>query len=125
MRPKPRIFPRKTSSKKFSPPLPSLSADLIARIRRLEIVSAKLVQEIFSGKYKSVFRGRGIEFSDVRDYQWGDDIRAMYWQAMARFGGKPYLKRFTEERELTVIVAVDLSGSLEFGSTEHLKRDIM
>lgn len=102
-----------------------LSADLIAKIRRLEITSAKLVEEMFAGKYQSVFKGRGIEFSDVRDYQWGDDIRAMHWKAMARFAGKPFIKRFTEERELTVILAVDVSGSQNFGSGERTKREII
>lgn len=101
-----------------------LSAQILARIRRLEIKSAKLVQEIFAGKYTSVFKGRGIEFSDVRDYQWGDDIRAMHWKAMARFAGKPFIKRFTEERELTVILAVDISGSLGFGSRDLAKREV-
>lgn len=102
-----------------------LSAELLAKIRRLEIKSAKLVQEIFSGSYKSIFKGRGIEFSDIRDYQYGDDVRAMHWQALARFPDKPSLKRFSEERELTVIIAADLSGSLSFGSASHLKRDIL
>ncbi|MBI2069685.1 MAG: DUF58 domain-containing protein [Elusimicrobia bacterium] len=102
-----------------------LSADLLAKVRRLEITSAKLVEEIFAGQYLSVFKGRGIEFSDVRDYQWGDDIRAMHWRALARSGGKPYIKRFIEERQLTVVLAIDLSGSQDFGSKERAKRELV
>ncbi|MBI4667911.1 MAG: DUF58 domain-containing protein [Elusimicrobia bacterium] len=102
-----------------------LSAELIAKVRRLEITSAKLVEEMFAGQYLSVFKGRGIEFSDVRDYQWGDDIRAMHWKAMARFAGKPFIKRFAEERQLTVILAVDVSGSQDFGSASRSKRDVI
>ncbi|MBI4063618.1 MAG: DUF58 domain-containing protein [Elusimicrobia bacterium] len=102
-----------------------LSAELIAKVRRLEITSAKLVQEIFAGQYTSVFKGHGLEFSDIREYQWGDDIRAMHWKALARSGGEAFIKRFVEERQLTVMMAVDISGSQNFGSNRSSKREVV
>ena len=102
-----------------------LTPEALAKIRRLEISSTKLVEEIFSGKYLSVFKGRGIEFSDIRGYQWGDDIRAMHWKAMARFAGEAFIKRFTDERQLTVVLAVDYSGSLNFGSKARAKKELL
>ncbi|MBI4368985.1 MAG: DUF58 domain-containing protein [Elusimicrobia bacterium] len=101
-----------------------ISSELIAKVKRLEITSAKLVQEIFSGQYQSVFKGRGLEFSDLREYQWGDDIRAMHWRALARSGGRPYIKRFIEEREMTLVLAIDVSLSLEFGSGQNTKTQV-
>ena len=80
------------------------------------------MEEVFSGAYRSAFRGQGLEFSEVREYVAGDDIRAIDWNVTAR-AGKPYVKRFDEERELTVVVALDLSGSLAFGSRARTKRE--
>ncbi len=102
-----------------------LTPEALAKIRRLEITSKKLVEEMFSGKYLSVFKGRGIEFSDIRAYQWGDDIRAMHWKAMARFAGEAFIKRFTDERQLSVVLAVDWSGSLNFGSKTQAKKTML
>ncbi|HUX93078.1 MAG TPA: DUF58 domain-containing protein, partial [Ignavibacteriaceae bacterium] len=81
------------------------------------------VNQVFSGEYHSVFKGRGMEFSEVREYQFGDDIRNIDWNVTARFG-HPFIKVFEEERELTVILMVDLSGSLNFGSAEKTKQEV-
>jgi len=89
--------------------------DLLKRVRRLEIVSNRFANDLFAGQYKSVFRGRGMEFSEVREYQPGDDIRQIDWNVTARTG-RPFIKRFVEERELTVLFVVDLSASGVFGS---------
>jgi uncharacterized protein (DUF58 family) len=93
------------------------------RVRRLEIRTRKLVNEVFSGEYHSVFRGRGIEFSEVREYQPGDDIRAIDWNVTAR-SGRPFVKQYQEERELTVVFVVDISGSLGFGTRESTKAEL-
>ena len=99
-----------------------ITPELLAQVRRLTIRSRKAVEEVFSGAYRSAFRGQGLEFAEVREYVPGDDVRAIDWNVSAR-AGKPYVKRFDEERELTVIVAVDLSGSLQFGSRARTKRE--
>ena len=90
-------------------------AELLKMVRRIEIVANRTVNDLFSGQYKSVFRGRGMEFSEVREYQPGDDIRTIDWNVTAR-AGRPYIKRFVEERELTVLFLVDVSASGVFGS---------
>lgn len=95
---------------------------LAQKVRLLEIKTRHLVTDIFSGEYTSVFKGRGVEFSDVREYQSGDDVRAIDWNVTAR-RGVPYVKQFVEERELTVILAVDGSASTRFGSQGQLKRE--
>src|SRR5262249_27382284 len=92
-----------------------ITPELLAQVRRLTIRSRRSVEEVFSGAYRSAFRGQGLEFAEVREYVPGDDIRAIDWNVTAR-AGKPFVKRFVEERELTVVVALDLSGSLAFGS---------
>ncbi len=92
-------------------------------VRQIEIKTRGLVNQIFSGEYHSVFKGRGMEFSEVREYQFGDDIRAIDWNVSARFD-RPFVKVFEEERELTVMLLVDLSASGEFGSAEQLKNEI-
>ena len=89
--------------------------ELLKRVRQVEIVARRTVNELFAGQYKSVFRGRGMEFSEVREYQPGDDIRSIDWNVTARVG-KPFIKRFDEERELTVFFLVDVSTSGIFGS---------
>lgn len=97
--------------------------EILKQVRQIEIKTRGLVNQVFSGEYHSVFKGRGMEFSEVREYQFGDDIRNIDWNVTARFG-HPFIKIFEEERELTVVVAVDLSGSLFFGSLEKTKQQI-
>jgi uncharacterized protein (DUF58 family) len=99
-----------------------ITPELLAQVRRLTIRSRRAVEEVFSGAYRSAFRGQGLEFAEVREYIPGDDVRAIDWNVTAR-AGKPFVKRFHEERELTVIVAIDLSGSLAFGSRSRIKRE--
>jgi len=99
-----------------------ITPELLAQVRRLTIRSRRAVEEVFSGAYRSAFRGQGLEFAEVREYVPGDDIRSIDWNVTAR-AGRPFVKRFEEERELTVIVALDLSGSLAFGSRARAKRD--
>jgi uncharacterized protein (DUF58 family) len=100
-----------------------LTKDLLKQVRQIEIRTKGLVDQVFSGEYHSVFKGRGIEFSEVREYQFGDDIRSIDWNVTARFG-HPFVKVFDEERELTIILMVDLSGSLIFGSIDKTKQQI-
>ncbi len=97
--------------------------ELLKQVRQIEIRTKGLVNQVFSGEYHSVFKGRGMEFSEVREYQFGDDIRNIDWNVTARFG-HPFIKIFEEERELTVILMVDLSGSLIFGSIDKTKQQI-
>ena len=100
-----------------------LTKDILKQVRQIEIKTKGLVNEVFSGEYHSVFKGRGMEFSEVREYQFGDDIRNIDWNVTARYG-HPYIKIFEEERELTVMLLVDMSGSLHFGSFEKTKQRI-
>lgn len=100
-----------------------LTKELLKKVRQIEIRTKGLVNQVFSGEYHSVFKGRGMEFSEVREYQIGDDIRNIDWNVTARFG-HPFIKIFEEERELTVILLVDLSGSLAFGSFDSTKQQI-
>ena len=101
-----------------------LSADLVRRIRRIQIRTSRLVTDVLAGQYHSAFKGRGMEFEEVRPYLVGDDVRTIDWNVSARLGD-PHVKLFREERELTVILAVDLSGSLAFGSRGELKRELV
>lgn len=94
-----------------------------ARIRRLELRAVRLVASVFGGNYRSVFRGRGLEFDEVREYQEGDEPRLIDWNVTARMD-RPYVKTFVEERELTVMLVVDVSASGDFGSGERLKREL-
>ena len=100
------------------------SAEILKRVRKIEIKTRGLSSNIFAGEYHSAFKGRGMTFSEVREYQYGDDIRDIEWNVTARFG-KPYVKVFEEERELTVMLLVDVSGSLDFGSVKQFKRDMV
>jgi len=100
-----------------------LTKELLKQVRYIEIRTKGIVNQVFSGEYHSVFKGRGMEFSEVREYQFGDDIRNIDWNVTARFG-HPFIKIFEEERELTVMMMVDLSGSLMFGSVEKTKQEI-
>ena len=95
-------------------------AEIITNIRKIEIRTRKIVDELTGGAYHSVFKGRGMEFSEVREYVPGDDVRAIDWNVTARFG-HPYIKKFVEERELTVILVVDISSSDQFGSIGRAK----
>ena len=100
-----------------------LDRELLKKIRRIEILTRRHVDETFAGQYRSVFKGRGMEFDEVREYTIGDDIRAIDWNVTARMG-RPFVKQFTEERELTVILLVDLSASGVFGSKGVSKRQV-
>jgi uncharacterized protein (DUF58 family) len=107
----------------FRPRKPRFRVPLTRRVRDLEILSARLIRAGFAGDYHSAFHGRGIEFSQVREYQPGDDVRTIDWNVTAR-SGTPHVKEFVEERDLTVLVAVDVSGSMGFGSVDWRKCDI-
>jgi len=98
--------------------------ELIKKVRKIEIKSRGLSRQLFAGEYHSAFKGRGIAFSEVREYIYGDDIRNIDWNVTARFG-HPYVKVFEEERELTVMLLVDVSGSGDFGTTSSTKREMM
>lgn len=98
------------------------TADLLKKVKQIEIQTGKLVSEIFAGEYKSVFKGSGMEFSEVREYTPGDDVRSIDWNVSARTG-RVYIKRFSEERELALMIACDVSASNITGSAERLKKD--
>ena len=97
--------------------------ELIKRIRQIQIYTSRAVDASFAGQYESVFKGRGMQFDEVREYMPGDDIRTIDWNVTARTG-KPFIKRFVEEREMTVLFAVDLSASGEFGTVEKMKNEL-
>jgi len=99
------------------------TSELIKKVRKIEIKTRGLSKNIFAGEYHSAFKGRGMTFSEVREYQYGDDIRSVDWNVTARFG-HPYIKIFEEERELTVVLLIDVSGSREFGTVSQMKKDI-
>ena len=99
------------------------ATDLFKKVRKIEIKTRGLTNHIFSGQYHSAFKGRGMTFSEVREYQYGDDIRNIDWNVTARFH-KPFVKIFEEEREMTVMLLIDVSGSNDFGSIDATKRDI-
>tara|TARA_B100000131_G_C17980485_1_gene558398 strand:- start:101 stop:976 length:876 start_codon:yes stop_codon:yes gene_type:complete len=99
------------------------SSDLLKKIRKIEIKAKGLSNHIFSGEYQTAFKGKGMAFSEVREYQHGDDIRAIDWNVTARYNS-PYIKIFEEEREMTVILLVDISKSGDFGTTTQSKRDL-
>ena len=100
------------------------TSELLKRVRQIEIKTKGLSNNIFAGEYHSAFKGRGMAFAEVREYQYGDDIRDIEWNVTARFN-KPFVKVFEEERELTVMLCVDVSGSLEFGSVVQTKRRML
>jgi uncharacterized protein (DUF58 family) len=102
---------------------PETTAELLARVRRIEIRARRLVGAAFLGEYQSVFRGRGLEFAEVRPYVEGDDVRAIDWNVTARMGA-PYVKTYVEERELTVMLLVDVSASSLFSSIGESKREL-
>jgi uncharacterized protein (DUF58 family) len=100
------------------------TTELLKKVRKIEIKTRGISNQIFSGEYHSAFKGRGMAFSEVREYQPGDDIRAIDWNVTARFN-HPYIKIFEEERELTVMLVVDVSGSENFGTQKQLKKDVI
>jgi uncharacterized protein (DUF58 family) len=99
------------------------TSELLKKVRKIEIKTRGLSKNIFAGEYHSAFKGRGMTFAEVREYQYGDDIRSIDWNVTARFG-HPYIKVFEEEREMTVVLLIDVSGSREFGTVTNLKKDI-
>ena len=100
------------------------TSELLKRVRRIEIKTRGLSNNIFAGQYHSAFKGRGMAFSEVREYQYGDDIRDIDWNVTARFD-RPFVKVFEEERELTVMLLVDVSNSLDFGTAVQMKKDMV
>ena len=100
------------------------TSELLSQVRKIEIKTRGLSNNIFAGEYHSAFKGRGMAFSEVREYQYGDDVRDIDWNVTARFD-KPYVKVYEEERELTVILLVDVSGSLDFGTISQTKRQVV
>ena len=100
------------------------TSDLLRKVRRIEIRTSHLVSDVLAGQFRSAFKGRGMEFEEVRPYQYGDDVRSIDWNVSARMGA-PHVKLFREERELTVMLAVDLSGSQNFGTRAQLKRELV
>lgn len=102
----------------------SIPAEILQKVKRIEIDTRKLVNNLFTGEYHTRFRGQGMTFSDFREYVPGDDVRSISWNLMAR-SGKPYIKTYEEERELTMILCVDVSGSQEFGSKNYFKGETL
>lgn len=100
------------------------AAELLKRVRKIEIKTKGLSQHIFAGEYHSAFKGRGMAFSEVREYQYGDDIRNIDWNVTARFN-HPFIKIYEEERELTVMLIIDVSGSRDFGTQSKLKKNVI
>ena len=100
------------------------TSELLRKVRKIEIKTRGLSRQIFAGQYHSAFKGKGMAFSEVREYQYGDDIRNIDWNVTARFN-HPYIKVFEEERELTVILLIDVSGSGNFGTTSQLKKNLI
>ena len=99
------------------------TSEIIKKVRKIEIKTRGLSSNIFAGQYHTAFKGRGMAFSEVREYQYGDDVRDIDWNVTARFN-RPYVKVFEEERELTVMLLIDVSGSLDFGTRQQMKRDM-
>jgi len=113
---------RKEPTRRVAPP--PAPRELLSRVRRVELRARGLVDSRFSGEYHSVFKGQGIEFAEVREYQHGDEVRTIDWNVTARLG-QPYVKRYVEERELTILLIVDLSGSQRWGTRQRMKSDLV
>jgi uncharacterized protein (DUF58 family) len=103
---------------------PMETSELLKKVRKIEIKTRGLSRNIFAGEYHSAFKGRGMAFSEVREYQFGDDIRSIDWNVTARYN-HPYVKIFEEERELTVMLLIDVSGSRDFGTFEKMKKNVI
>ncbi|MGD8451220.1 MAG: DUF58 domain-containing protein [Phycisphaerae bacterium] len=101
-----------------------IPTEILKKVRRIQIVTSALVHDVFAGQYHSAFRGRGMEFEEVREYQPGDDVRTIDWNVTARVG-RPFVKNYREERELTVLLLVDISGSQRFGTKDQLKSELV
>src|ERR1700744_5624234 len=101
-----------------------LPKEILKKVKLLEISTRKMVDNIFAGDYHTVFKGQGLTFADFREYVPGDEIRSISWNLTAKTG-KPFVKRYDEERELTMVLAVDISGSSEFGSSDYLKSEVL
>ncbi len=106
-----------------APPPPSPEPPPGQRLRRLEVIASRMVQEVFAGQYESLFKGQGVEFSEIREYLPGDDVRNLDWNVTARLG-RPFIKRNEEERELSMICVIDSSASMDFSSQSRSKRDV-
>lgn len=119
----PRRRPAEPAAVSGKPRSTALPADLMRKVRRIEIATNRLVDQGVAGDYHSVFKGLGMEFAEVRPYQPGDDVRTIDWNVTARMGA-PFVKKYVEERDLTVFLVVDVSGSLSFGSRAILKREL-
>lgn len=122
-----KLFSRNKKPQSVLPSSPEKNdggMNILAKVRSIEIKTRRLSDNIFAGQYHSAFKGRGMAFSEVREYQFGDDIRDIEWNVTARFH-KPYVKVFEEERELTVMLLIDVSGSLAFGSQHQEKREMV
>ena len=100
------------------------TSEILKKVRKIEIKARGLSSNVFAGQYHSAFKGRGMAFSEVREYQYGDDVRDIDWNVTARFH-RPYVKVFEEEREMTVMLMIDVSGSLDFGTQKQMKRDMV
>ena len=100
------------------------TSDILKRVRQIEIKTRGLSNNIFAGQYHSAFKGKGMSFSEVREYQYGDDVRDIDWNVTARYH-KPYVKVVEEERELTVMLLIDVSNSLDFGTVKQMKKDMV
>ena len=100
------------------------TSDILKRVRQIEIKTRGLSNNIFAGQYHSAFKGKGMSFSEVREYQYGDDVRDIDWNVTARYN-KPYVKVFEEERELTVMLLIDVSNSLDFGTVKQMKKEMV
>ncbi|MFB0903061.1 MAG: DUF58 domain-containing protein, partial [Nonlabens sp.] len=98
--------------------------ELLKKVRKIEIKTRRLSDAVFGGEYHSAFKGRGMTFSEVRQYQFGDDVRNIDWNVTARYS-EPYIKVFEEERELTLMLVADISGSTFFGTQEQIKKEII
>jgi uncharacterized protein (DUF58 family) len=101
-----------------------IPAEILRKVRRIQIITSAMVNDLFAGQYHSAFKGRGMEFEEVREYQPGDDIRTIDWNVTARTG-RPFVKNYREERELTVILLVDVSASQDFGTDQQLKSELV
>ena len=100
------------------------TSELLKRVRQIEIKTRGLSSNIFAGQYHSAFKGRGMSFAEVREYQFGDDVRDIDWNVTARYN-RPYVKGYEEERELTVMLLIDVSNSLDFGTIKQLKKEMV
>ncbi|MEO7995974.1 MAG: DUF58 domain-containing protein [Gemmatimonadaceae bacterium] len=110
-------------SNNVASPLEVASADVLRQVRRLELRTRRLMDSSFAGEYRSLFKGQGMEFAEVREYQAGDEVRTIDWNVTARMG-RPFVKQYVEERELTVMLAIDLSGSSQFGTRPRFKHEL-